>query len=547
MTRILSSLVVCLVVAADAMAHFVFVVPEGTPKAAVILSEDLKADEDVDVRTLAGARLFARDAAGRDAALTPGKGEHALPVVLPAGTRVVHGVAEFGVRQRGKTKPHLLVYHPKTLVGDAFDPKGNVGAVVEIAPVGRAGDLRFLVTARGKPATAGVEVNLILPDGKEKKVVTGEDGRTPALEQPGRYGAWARHFEPVGGERDGKPFEETRHYATLVCDVAAPQAAAAGRPAIDATPHSFPPLPEATSSFGAVACDGWLYVYGGHTPRTHAYHTKAVSGRFHRLNLADGKTWEELPGGPGLQGMNLATHNGKVYRVGGMQPRNETGDRADNYSVSDVARFDPAAKRWEAMPPLPRPRSSHDVVVVGDKLIVLGGWDMRGRARGNDWTGTMEVMDLSAARPAWQTVPQPFERRALIAAVHGEKVYVIGGFDEDSDPSRRVDVYDVATGGWAHGPDLPGAERNGFAPAACVMGGRLYASVGDGSMLRLDESKQAWEKVGATTPRIVHRLVPHGPRILVLGGAAKGDNLNLVEVVTLGAFPDAAAAVGRRD
>ena len=34
--------------------------------------------------------------------------------------------------------------------------------------------------------------------------------------------------------------------------------------------------------------------------------------------------------------MNLAAHGGKVYRVGGMQPRNEPGEPADNLSLADV-------------------------------------------------------------------------------------------------------------------------------------------------------------------------------------------------------------------
>ena len=49
----------------------------------------------------------------------------------------------------------------------------------------------------------------------------------------------------------------------------------------------------------------------------------------------------------------MITHAGKVYRVGGMQPRNEPGDKADNFSLTDCARFDPARKVWEPLPPLP--------------------------------------------------------------------------------------------------------------------------------------------------------------------------------------------------
>ena len=106
--------------------------------------------------------------------------------------------------------------------------------------------------------------------------------------------------------------------------------------------------------------DGWAYVYGGHIAPTHVYSTAAVSGRFSRLRLADRSTWERLPDGPPLQGMNLAAHRGQIYRVGGMQPHNQPGEPQDVRSVADVARFDPAIGRWDMLPPLPAPPSSTD-------------------------------------------------------------------------------------------------------------------------------------------------------------------------------------------
>ncbi len=103
------------------------------------------------------------------------------------------------------------------------------------------------------------------------------------------------------------------------------------------TPAPFPPLPVAVSSFGAVAADGWLYVYGGHVAPVHTYSTEAVSNRLDRLNLNDHSAWEKLPGGRGLQGLNLAAHGGKIYRIGGMESRNKPGETVDNHSVAEVA------------------------------------------------------------------------------------------------------------------------------------------------------------------------------------------------------------------
>jgi N-acetylneuraminic acid mutarotase len=230
--------------------------------------------------------------------------------------------------------------------------------------------------------------------------------------------------------------------------------------------------------------------------------------------------------------MNLAAHGGKIYRIGGMQPRNAPAEEADNHSIADCDCFDPAAGKWSPIPALPEPRSSHDVAIVGDKLFVIGGWNMRGEA-GNDWLKNALYMDLATSTKEWNSIEQPFERRALIVAVHQGKIYVLGGFDEADEPSLKVDILDPSSGKWTSGPNLPDGKMNGFAPAACTLNGDLFVSVADGGMHRLNSAENRWDKVASTTPRIVHRLVPHDSKILVIGGATRGDNLSLIEAVSI--------------
>jgi len=293
----------------------------------------------------------------------------------------------------------------------------------------------------------------------------------------------------------------------------------------------FATLPQATASFGAVTSDGWLYIYGGHIAPTHNYFIEAVSGRFHRLRLTGEAVWEELPGGPGLQGMNLVAHNGKIYRIGGMAPRNRRGELPDNHSVADVARFDPITKKWETLAPLPEPRSSHDVTLIGDQLYVTGGWNMTGKSQ--TWADTLLVMDLSAASPSWTTLPQPFKRRALMTAGVNGKLYVVGGVNESFGIERSVSIYDPATKKWSEGPQLPDGPTTGFAPAVVIHKGRLYASISDGALLRLTEDRGAWEKVGRSTPRAAHRLAALDNRLLVIGGAVNGVSSDLIEAVEI--------------
>jgi YHS domain-containing protein len=304
--------------------------------------------------------------------------------------------------------------------------------------------------------------------------------------------------------------------------------------AVRAGEPAFPPLPEAFSSFGAAACDGYAYVYGGHAGKTHQYSTATTLGKFRRLNLANpSKGWEELPGGPAVQGLALVAHGGKLYRLGGMQPRNKAGEKADNVSLASCDVFDPKVGRWQPLPAFPAPRSSFDATVVGDTIVVVGGWTMNGTDKASDWLDTALLLDLSKKAPAWESVPQPFRRRALNTAALDGKVYVVCGMNAENELEKTVNVFDPTTRQWSDAPELPGALMNGFTPAACVSAGRLYASPADGKLYRLTEKKDGWEEVGTLEkPRFVHRLVPTADnRLLALGGASKAGNVALTEAL----------------
>jgi len=299
----------------------------------------------------------------------------------------------------------------------------------------------------------------------------------------------------------------------------------------------YPSLPEAVSSLGAVVCDGYVYTYGGHAGKRHSYSRETTSGKFRRLSLANPATgWQELPGGRKLQGLALVTNGSKIYRIGGMEPRNAKNEPADCYSTSECAVFDPATKQWSPLPSLPNGRSSHDAVQVENTLVVVGGWHQQGLAGKPIWHDTVFVMDLSQPAPKWESTPQPFRRRALQIVANNGRVYCIGGLTPDGEIDKEVEVFDVARRTWSTAPPLPGPMMNGFAPGVAVSQGTVFASPADGTVYRLTES--AWEPVGKLLhKRFVHRLVtlPDGS-LLALGGADQQGAVAQVEHVVVDAI-----------
>ncbi len=307
-----------------------------------------------------------------------------------------------------------------------------------------------------------------------------------------------------------------------------------------------PNLIDAVASFGAVGLDGALYVYGGHVGGVHAHSIENISPGFRRLVLDAGATWEELARGPRLQGAVLVSDGTAVYRVGGFSAANATvAEPAVLHSSRSAARYSVATARWEALPDMPAGRSSHDAVVTGGVLYVVGGWEMRGPDEDSIWADTVLALDLHGGT-AWREIPAPFIRRALAAGARGGRIYALGGLARETGPVSTVDVLDLETGVWSKGPDLPMGSMLGFGAAAASDGDRVFASQADGRLHRLAEDGTVWEPVATLDhPRYMHRLIPAGGRLLALGGAGRSGHLATIEVVEIGvADRDSASRVG---
>ena len=303
-----------------------------------------------------------------------------------------------------------------------------------------------------------------------------------------------------------------------------------------------PPLPTPITSFGGTASDGYVYAFGGHKGKAHEYSKQTVSGALQRLSLTELAAWEELPGTTPLQSPGLTSWKGKIYLAGGMQPRNAPGQPQRLVSLDYAAAFDPADKAWHPLPALPEPRSSHAVAVLEDKLYAVGGWPLSvgtpepGEKEGpaKKYHDTIVTLDLAHPEAGWTSAPQPFKRRALAAIGFEGKIWCIGGMTEDNDLSSEVDIYDLHTGQWTKGPEVPEAgQAKGFGCAVCTGGGALYLSPQGTQIYKLSPDAKSWAPwAKLATGRYFHALVYLSDgKLMALGGTKGGAPIADVEIV----------------
>jgi hypothetical protein len=552
-----------LAIAPSARAHFLWLksdAPNDKPQAVLIFGESA-ADEAYHLpESLADVEIWCRTPEGERAALktTRIENDDRVGLVAPLPNAELPEVLE-ATREYGVYGDFLLTYYAKHIRAKSTEELNAAGASPElkldIVPRATEDGVELTVLWDGKPK-ADADVNVKVDGENEEvepqKLKTDANGKVSIKAEGGGLVAVLANFydSTKSGEHNGKKYTSAAHYATLTFrfqKVAAAKTGAA-KPTADAKSTSgIPPLPEPVSSFGGAVADGYLYVYSGHTGTEHDHSAANLSQNFRRVPLQGGKEWEQLPMQTPLQGLALVAHGGKLYRVGGMNARNATtDDKEDLHSTTEFAEYDPATRKWTALAALPAPRSSHNAVVIGDKLYVTGGWTLNGSRKG-EWLDDSLVYDFSDPSTGWRQLPkQDFQRRALAAGQWNGKLAALGGMDEAAKISRRVDFFDPGTGKWSEGPELPGTGMSGFGVSAWSLGDELYVSGFNGRVFKLADDGSKWEEVAKLAqPRFFHQLVPAATpnALLVVGGASRDGHLSDVELIDVssGALKKSAA------
>jgi hypothetical protein len=436
----------------------------------------------------------------------------------------------------------LLTYFAKHYVDD--DPQAweseSLKSPLKLDACAKRTDegIELVVTWEGKPLE-GAEVTLIAPTGQQTARTTGSDGAARFKDlAEGEAGFLVNHSVEAEGEAGGRPYTTASNFLSVTLRLPA-----ADKPAPAVVDSPYGKLPAPIASFGAAVAGEYLYVYSGHTGEQHVHSKENLSTHFCRVKLAGGE-WEALPMETPLQGVPLVAHGDKVYRVGGLDARNATGeDDEDLHSVAEFAMFDPAEKQWVKLPSLPEGRSSHDAVVIGDWLYVVGGWTLSGSSPGA-WLDTAWKIDLADTAAGWKPVPNPpFKRRALAVAEWNGHLVAMGGMDEEGKVSQRVDALDLGTSEWKELPPLPGKGISGFGLSAFNIGGQLRVSGMSGILYALSDDGSEWiEGAKMVDPRFFHRLVPgpEGTALVVAGASTERGHVADIEPVPL-KIPSSAA------
>jgi N-acetylneuraminic acid mutarotase len=458
--------------------------------------------------------------------------DRAWEATVPEAAGCVVARKDWGILEKNGAR-YKLTYYAKCLLG--LDPAKHPAAPIEsqrldLVPAWKDGQPGVVAFWMGKPL-AGAEVTVEPFEGEKVVGKTDDSGRFGFATGPGVSSVRVKHVEAAAGEEGGKSYSEVRHYSSLV--FAQPEARV-DRAVV------LPDVPHAVTSFGAAVIGDTVYLAGGHLGESHEYNNADQSDELWSLELgtksdsATNRSWKVVSKMPRLQGLAMVAHGGKLYRVGGFEARNTPEQPKDLHSLASFARFDPATNQWTDLAPLPEGRSSLDAAVVGNDLYVVGGWKMSGKGTESVWHDTVWKADLSKDTIAWQPVPSPgFQRRAITAAAHGGKLYVIGGMSSDNKVVPNVSIFDPSSGTWSEGPALTGDTMEAFGASAFAQHGRLYVTGLKGRVLRLSDDGGAWEQVGQLDKgRFFHRLLPMGDdRLIVVGGSSRAGRVTTVELL----------------
>jgi N-acetylneuraminic acid mutarotase len=190
----------------------------------------------------------------------------------------------------------------------------------------------------------------------------------------------------------------------------------------------------------------------------------------------------------------------------------------------DSAEASVSESSWIRGESIPDPRTEMSGTSSGNKIYIIGGDDEDEKATNAVRVYDPEIDNWSTTSP----LPTPVDHTG--SAAYDSKIYVVGGFVEGKKPTDSLFIYDPVTNKWQKGKPLPGPRG---ALTADFINGTLYAVGGvDASHSPVatneayDPITNNWtEKAPMPTARHHHTSAVIDGKLYVIGGRLLGNGV----------------------
>ncbi|NUM49342.1 MAG: hypothetical protein HUU38_31975 [Anaerolineales bacterium] len=215
--------------------------------------------------------------------------------------------------------------------------------------------------------------------------------------------------------------------------------------------------PTAVSEVQATVLGGKIYVPGGKTA------TGEITDILEIFDPSQ-NVWTEGPALPvKLSAYGLVSFEGKLYLFGGWD-----GEKYTDF----VLTYSPDLEQWAEVAQLPSPRGFVSAVVVTDRIYILGGYNGKEPLESN----LIFLPGRANGTSPWDNAaPLPGGRYAMGVAFIGDRIYVMGGIQENGKPAPQL-IFLPANDGW-----IVRSDPNGEVPptwshfGVAVVGASVYA------------------------------------------------------------------------
>jgi N-acetylneuraminic acid mutarotase len=241
--------------------------------------------------------------------------------------------------------------------------------------------------------------------------------------------------------------------------------------------------------------------------------------------------WQALTPSPLSRTEVAAARVGRfVYVVGGFEERS-------GQTTSAVVRYDLERDSWKRVRSLPIGVNHTGIAASGGRVYVMGGYtEPRDFSR-----RTAALFRYDPSRDRWKRLRSaPTQRAAHTMQAISGRLYAVGGVD-DGGATTRLEVYDIERNRWSAGPAMTKAREH---LASAVARGRLHVlagRTGDGGNFTTHEAYNPRTRRWSTLPDmrkarggIAGAAVDSG-RIVVFGGEEAAGTIREVEVYDVAA------------